>query len=278
MAPPLEAPAYDHRIVPFLKWAGGKRWFTERFMSMIPASFNRYVEPFVGSGAVFFALKPKSAQLSDLNADLISCYLAVKRNPLQIARLLEGHQRKHSDKYYYQIRAKKPRDPVELAAWFIYLNRTCWNGLYRVNARNEFNVPKGTKTKVVLPTDNFEMSSVVLASANILHQDFEKALEDSGDGDFVFVDPPYTVKHNLNGFIKYNDRIFSWSDQVRLRDAVVSAARRGAMILVTNANHESIRDLYGKVGRQEVVDRASVLSADPAYRARTEELTIRTWL
>jgi DNA adenine methylase len=96
--------------------------------------------------------------------------------------------------------------------------------------------------------------------------------------DFVFVDPPYTVKHNLNGFLKYNDKIFSWADQLRLRDAVVRAANRGAMVLVTNANHHSIREIYDGVGEQQVIGRASVLSGSAAHRVRTEELTIRTWM
>ncbi|MCP4319948.1 MAG: hypothetical protein GY789_29200 [Hyphomicrobiales bacterium] len=112
---------------------------------------------------------------------------------------------------------------------------TCWNGLYRVNRKNEFNVPIGTKTNVVLANDDFHGTSRALLGADILCQDFEATLDGTGPNDFVFVDPPYTVKHNFNGFLKYNDKIFSWSDQLRLRDVVLRAVRRGAFVLVTNA-------------------------------------------
>jgi len=265
-------------VIPFLKWAGGKRWFAERCMHLIPEGFDRYIEPFLGSGAMFFALKPQQAILSDLNADLINCYIVVRDAPEAIAVRLNDHQALHSEEYYYVVRANKPNDPVERAAWFLYLNRTCWNGLYRVNRQNEFNVPVGTKSAVVLATDNFHRSSRTLARAEIVNRDFEETLALAGDGDFVFVDPPYTVKHNLNGFVKYNDKIFSWADQVRLRDAVAAAAGRGASVLVTNANHASIREIYQGVGQMEVVKRASVLAASSLHRGQTDELVVRTWL
>ena len=176
------------------------------------------------------------------------------------------------------MRASNPADRIERAARLLYLNRTCWNGLYRVNLKNEFNVPIGTKTDVVLSTDNFVALSELLRGASIVSCDFEETIDNAAEGDFVFVDPPYTVKHNLNGFVKYNDRIFSWADQVRLRDAVARASARGASVLVTNANHYSIRELYDGVGLQTVLSRASVLAANSVFRSRVEELSIRTWL
>jgi DNA adenine methylase len=265
-------------LAPFLKWAGGKRGFVSRCLHMVPERFGRYIEPFLGSGSMYFALKPKRALLSDLNSDLIDCYQAIKASPEAIVALLADHHQRHCEEHYYATRAVKPADPVERAAWLIYLNRTCWNGLYRVNRKNEFNVPIGTKTNVVLPTDDFSSTSRMLALAEIVNQDFETTLEAAKSGDFVFVDPPYTVKHNLNGFLKYNDKIFSWADQLRLRDTVVRAAERGAMVLVTNANHQSIREIYEGVGHLEVVGRASVLSGRAEHRVQTEELIIRTWV
>ncbi|MBY8823178.1 Dam family site-specific DNA-(adenine-N6)-methyltransferase [Sphingomonas colocasiae] len=265
-------------LLPFLKWAGGKRWFADRCMHLVPETFERYIEPFLGSGAMFFALRPKQAILSDLNDDLINCYRAVRDAPMAIAEMLAAHHTDHSEDHYYRVRADKPDDPVMRAAWFLYLNRTCWNGLYRVNRKNEFNVPIGTKTAVVLDSDNFAASGRILRGAELENRDFEQTLALAGDGDFVFVDPPYTVKHNLNGFVKYNDRIFSWADQVRLRDAVVEAAARGASVLVTNANHASIREIYDGVGCMEVVRRASVLAANSKHRVQTDELVVRTWL
>ena len=264
-------------VAPFLKWAGGKRWFAERWAELIPLDFDRYIEPFLGSGAIFFALRPSRAILSDLNGDLIATFSAVRSKPQEIATELDRHHRLHSKEHYYSTRASKPSDPVERAGRFIYLNRTCWNGLYRVNQKNEFNVPIGTKTQVVLATDNFPDLSKRLAGVELLQQDFERTLALAKEGDFVFVDPPYTVKHNLNGFVKYNDRIFSWADQIRLRNEVAAAAERGAKILVTNANHYSIRELYDGIGEQRVLVRSSVLAANALHRSMTEELVVRTW-
>lgn len=265
-------------LAPFLKWAGGKRWFADRCLHLVPTHFNRYIEPFLGSGAMFFALRPAGAILSDLNLDLIDCYRAIRDAPDKVAAKLAEHHDLHDKDHYYATRAAKPDDPIERAVWFLYLNRTCWNGLYRVNRKNEFNVPIGTKSSVILPNDNFPSASKVLLGADLYHQDFEATLDLAQDGDFVFVDPPYTVKHNFNGFLKYNDKIFSWSDQLRLRDAVGRAASRGAFVLVTNANHSSIREIYEGVGVQRVVERASVLAASSAHRSQTEELVIQTWL
>jgi DNA adenine methylase len=277
-----EAPSTDgtkmSSVVPFLKWAGGKRWFADRCLHLTPNSYCRYIEPFLGSGAMFFALQPTEAILSDINPDLINCYRVIRDSPKEIASLLAEHHRMHDKDHYYHTRAAKPEEPIERAAWFIYLNRTCWNGLYRVNRMNEFNVPIGTKTNVVLSNDDFLGASHILSGVGLLQQDFEATLDRAAGGDFVFVDPPYTVKHNLNGFVKYNDKIFSWADQLRLRDAVVRAASRGAQVLVTNANHASIREIYVGVGRQQIVGRASVLAASAAHRSQTEELVVQTWL
>ena len=269
----------DQRIVlPFLKWAGGKRWFCENHLDLIPEYGGRYIEPFLGSAAVFFALRPERALLTDLNAELIVTYRAMRDTPQAVQELLADFHERHDKDHYYATRAEKPASPIELAAWFIYLNRTCWNGLYRVNLKNEFNVPIGTKTEVVLGTDDFQQLSTILAGAEIRQSDFEQTLDLAGEDDFVFVDPPYTVKHNLNGFVKYNDRIFSWSDQLRLRDAVQRASERGAKVMVLNANHESVREIYANVGAQAALSRASVLAGNPAYRAKVEELMICSWL
>lgn len=270
----------ENRVVlePFLKWAGGKRWFAARHLDLLPQNFERLLEPFLGSGAMFFALQPEMAIVSDLNVDLIDCYEAVRDDPSAITEGLRIHQKKHSKDHYYAVRGTVPGCKIERAVRFLYLNRTCWNGLYRVNKKNEFNVPIGTKSSVILASDDFHAVSVALKSAKIMKSDFELTLAGAGPGDFAFVDPPYTVKHNLNGFLKYNDKIFSWEDQVRLRDAVQDAAKRGAKVLVTNGNHTSVQELYANVGRMDVVSRASVLAANSRHRSATSELVIRTWL
>ncbi len=143
-------------------------------------------------------------------------------------RHFRRHHRLHSEKYYYEERARTHRVAHEQAAQFIYLNRTCWNGLYRVNLRGEFNVPIGTKSSVTLETDDFKRISSQLKRATLTHSDFSHTINEAKRGDFLFIDPPYVTRHNFNGFVKYNDNIFSWNDQERLADCVVAAASRGA--------------------------------------------------
>lgn len=262
-------------ISPFLKWAGGKRWLQSTGVEIMPANFGCYFEPFLGGGAVFFSMPVTKCVLSDINADLITTYKAIKNNWTSVEKELKKHAKKHSDEYYYKVRSTKPERDHTKAAKFIYLNRTCWNGLYRVNLKGEFNVPRGTKNSVLFDNDNFEGIANRLSECEILCQDFEKTISRAGQGDFVFVDPPYTVNHNLNGFLKYNENIFSWQDQVRLRDCLVDAMYRGAMITVTNADHSSIRELYQGHGEIVTLKRASVISGKVVSRKHTTEILVR---
>jgi len=261
-------------VVPFLKWVGGKRWMIARHEWLLPRQFNTYFEPFLGGGAVLFHLQPKKAVLSDLNSDLISSYKAVKNDWRRIQQLLNRHQRAHSNDHYYKVRNLRFEDNVAEAARFIYLNRACFNGIYRVNLKGEFNVPKGSKVAIVLDDDDFQSISHILKKCRLAARDFEDTLAMASSGDFVFVDPPYTIKHNNNGFIKYNQNLFAWADQVRLRDCVAQAAGRGAKILVTNANHQSVRELYKGMGCMHQLDRASILSATSEHRRLSSELAI----
>lgn len=188
---------------------------------------------------------------------------------------MKNHHNLHSKEHYYHVRSALYSNDVEKAARFIYLNRTCWNGLYRVNNSGGFNVPIGTKTKVILDNDNFEAVAKLLENAIILKMDFEEAMQQAQKNDFIFVDPPYTVKHNSNAFVQYNETLFSWADQVRLRDSVESAVSRGVKVLVTNANHSSIRELYDGLGDMICLSRASVLASNPEKRGKYEELAIK---
>jgi len=272
---PLDKQSNQPILLPFLKWAGGKRWLTDQHPDLFDNQFNRYIEPFLGSGAVFFKLTPNQSVLCDRNTDLIDTYQAIKDDWQRVQRLLKEHHRKHCKEYYYHTRDKKLRSRWTKAARFIYLNRTCWNGLYRVNLKGKFNVPIGTKTNVILDTDNFKETSRLLQNTNLLSGDFEQAINQASEGDFVFVDPPYTVKHNFNGFIKYNEGLFSWEDQIRLRDSVERAVARGAKVLVTNAYHECIQELYSGVGEQIKLTRASVISGKASARGKYEEMIIK---
>lgn len=261
---------------PFLKWPGGKRWFVANHADILPTGFNRYIEPFLGGGSVFFHLKPSRSILSDLNPELIVTYEAVREGWDALSERLRSHQSNHGSDYYYSVRESNPRLSVTKAARMIYLNRTCFNGIYRVNLRGRFNVPKGSRDSVVLDTDDFEGAAVLLANAELRISDFEPVIDQACENDLVFADPPYTVRHNVNGFLKYNEQLFSWDDQIRLADALARARNRGAKIVSTNANHGSVRRLYRERGFVlKAVSRFSSISADSKSRKQFEELVIR---
>lgn len=257
---------------PFIKWAGGKRWLIDCPDFSIPEFEGRYIEPFLGGGAVFFHLQPKASILSDLNPRLIEVYQAVRDDWKRVENELRKLQKLHSKAYYYEERSRRRLRKHTKAAQFLYLNRTCWNGLYRENLSGVFNVPIGSKTRVLLPDDDFEGVSRLLKKAEIYSGDFEDTLLEAKSGDFVFVDPPYTTAHNLNGFVKYNQNIFSWDDQVRLKSSIQAAIARGATVALTNADHKSIWDLYSDMEEPVIVSRASVISGDAAKRGKTTEV------
>jgi len=267
------------KIVPFLKWPGGKRWFVSAYSDLIPTNYNNYVEPFLGAGSLYFHMQPERALLGDINAELINTYQAIKDDWRSIENSLLYHQRFHSadaEGYYYSQRDNIPSSRSEQASRLIYLNRTCFNGIYRVNLSGKFNVPRGDKNKVVIETDDFKSISNLLARAELISGDFEPLIEKANKNDLVFCDPPYTISHNNNGFLKYNEILFSWVDQERLAAALRRAANRGAKVLCTNANHHSIFNLYDRViFDKKVVSRASQISAKSQNRRRFEELIIR---
>src|SRR6266404_6331393 len=187
--------------LPFLKWAGGKRWFAARYLDLLPTQFGRYIEPFLGSGALFFALNPAKAILADLNVDLIETYLAIQKDWKRVANLLDKYQLAHSKEFYYLVRSSQPRSLHSRAARLIYLNRTCWNGLYRVNVRGRFNVPVGTKQNVVLASDDFCRISLMLSRVSLVASDFESVICRARRGDLIFAGPPYFTALSQNGFL-----------------------------------------------------------------------------
>jgi len=264
-------------IAPFLKWAGGKRWFVTRFLSLAPTSFDRYVEPFLGSGAMYFCLQPNNALLSDINEELVGTYKAIRDDWEAVYNQLKIHHSKHSKEHYYLVRRTNVETPHDRAARFLYLNRTCWNGLYRVNLKGIFNVPIGTKQSVIMADDDFEAVAGLLHQAKIISSDFEKVINKTRKGDFLFVDPPYTVKHENNGFIKYNEKLFKWEHQIKLHECLRSAANRGVKVLLTNAAHHSICELYSGDFTIKRVSRHSVIAADSLKRRVSEELVIRSY-
>lgn len=261
-------------LTPFLKWAGGKRWLVKHLHNFLPNRYGRYFEPFLGSGAVYFSLAPQRATLSDVNPQLITTYQAIRADWQRVLKILRDHAAHHSHDYYYQMRGSDPAGQDERAARFLYLNRTCWNGLYRVNRAGKFNVPKGSKDAVLLATDDFEALANQLKKATIECVGFEQVIAKARKGDLIYADPPYTVKHNLNGFLKYNEAIFTWDDQVRLAVALRNAVAKGVHVIVSNANHVSVRELYTKGFRTHELHRSSVIAGKPEYRGIDSELII----
>lgn len=267
----------EEEAAPFLKWAGGKRWFVQKHAELFPKSYKRYIEPFLGGGAVYFHLQPAEAILGDLNPDVVAAYRGIKEDWRALVRSLQYHARHHSDEHFYSTRDRNPKAVIPRASRMIYLNRTCFNGIYRVNLDGKFNVPRGSKNEVLMDTDDFEVISDLLQGAEIYLDDFEKLIDKGGAGDLIFADPPYTVRHNLNGFIKYNEKLFSWADQERLAAALIRAKERGAHVVATNANHASIRSLYrGKGFQLKTVSRFSPISASADSRKQFEELIVLT--
>lgn len=263
-------------LQPIVKWAGGKRWLVRKPEGLFPDAYGRYFEPFLGGAAVYFHLAPTVAMLSDVNAELINVYQSIKDDWFSVACLLREHQALHSKEHYYLTRSNVPDCLIERAARTLYLNRTCWNGLYRVNLKGEFNVPIGTKNNVLADIDKFPAIAELFKTAEFSVRDFEVSIDAAESDDFVFVDPPYTVKHNLNGFVKYNENLFGWDDQVRLKEAVSRAVKRGVKVLVLNANHASIQELYEGFD-QVALSRANVLAGKSEFRGVYEELAIRCW-
>jgi len=256
-------------LQPLLKWPGGKRSILDSIRSLVPPIFGRYYEPFLGSGALFFALTPADSVLADKNRDLIACYEVVRDSPKEL--ILQLRQLVNSEKEYYRVRAWNPATAVEKASRLIYLTTLSFNGIYRVNLRGEFNVPYGTKSHID-PCDEARIhaASKALSSATLMPADFEKAVEAALKGDLVYLDPPYTVAHSKNGFLKYNDRIFSWEDQVRLAQVARRLADRGCCVIVSNADHESLRKLYQDFQVLEVT-RASRIAASSEFRGQVTE-------
>ena len=260
-----------HRLKPFLRWAGGKQWIAKQLASLIPSDIGTYYEPFLGGGSLFFTALPDRAVLSDLNQRLIETYRSLRDQSDEVIEVLSAWL--NDEQTYYDVRETAFEDSTRRAAQFIYLNRTCWNGLYRVNKQGEFNVPFGNHGRRVFDERHLADVSKNLKNVTIRHADFDQVLYCAEAGDFVYLDPPYTALHAKNGFLQYNERLFNWEDQQRLGHTAVELANRGCIVLVSNANHESVLELYPDFVHMEV-SRKSVLAADSRFRRKTSELLL----
>lgn len=271
LEPRAAAEPTDRRcpLTPLFRWPGGKRWLVRELLKLLPNEAGRYFEPFFGAGALYFAHRPTSALVSDSNSELMDCYRAIRDAHEDVASILGALPR--DAKSYYEIRAQNPTTPVARAARFIYLTTLAFNGIYRVNRDGKFNVPYGGRTYGALGTpEQLRPYREALLAAEIMSGDFEVALDGAKCGDVIYLDPPYTVAHSNNGFLKYNDRIFSWNDQQRLASVARELDRRGCVVIVSNAHHESIAALYAGF-RAHLVSRTSVMAADKSKRKAIQE-------
>jgi DNA adenine methylase len=233
----------DEGIQPFLKWTGGKRWLTSELKDLVPVNHGRYFEPFLGGGALYFRLLPYPASLTDTNSELINAYRQVRDNCEQVIHRLQ--RLPISSHQFLKMRSARPRTLLTQAVRFLYLNRTAYNGIYRVNQRGEFNVPFGCKSGTQLCNpEHLRQAARALAKRKLLVSDFEAMIDSAMAEDVVYADPPYTSLHNNNGFRRYNEKLFTWNDQERLADACMRAAARGVHVIVSNADHVELRALY----------------------------------
>lgn len=258
-------------IKPFLRWAGGKKWLVKHLSKLLPKNgFRNYHEPFLGGGSIFLAIRPSGeAFLSDLNVELISTYISLRNDPECIIAILKTF--KNTEHFYYKIRDKEYADPYEQAARFIYLNQTSFNGIYRVNLRGEYNVPYGYRSKRFLEADSLRSVSQLLRDATLSHGDFKNIKGNLRSKDLVFLDPPYTVSHNDNGFIKYNQKLFSLDDQRRLSSLIDFIKKKGAYYILTNAAHRTIEEIFEKGDRKLKLSRANLIGGLNAERGQATE-------
>ncbi len=259
---------------PFLKWAGGKRQLLGDIWPHLPARYGRYFEPFIGGGALFFALGPPRAVLTDVNERLIRAYKGVRDDVDTVIELLRGYP--HDATFFYRFRdvdIDKKTD-AQVAAWFVYLNKTGFNGLYRVNRDNKFNVPFGRYANPKICDERALRScSAALKKAELLMCDFAAAVAQAKRGDFVYFDPPYVPLSATSSFTSYTKGGFGAEDQERLRDVACKLKKRGVHVLLSNSSAPFVRDLYkGKFDLVEVSATRSVNSKATARGAITELL------
>jgi DNA adenine methylase len=263
------------RAKPFLKWAGGKRQLLAHLRKFVPPKFDRYFEPFLGGGALFFDLQPKKSVLSDVNPELVDCYLAVRDQVDDVIRALSEHR--HDAKHFYQVRSTDPAtlQLPERAARTIFLNKTGFNGLYRVNRAGEFNVPFGRYAKPkICDTDNLRACSKALAGAQIAVRDFAEAVIGARPGDFVYFDPPYVPVSRTATFTAYAAGGFGADAQVRLSELFGQLSARKVSVLLSNSDVPAIRRLYAR-HRIEIVKASRAINSNAARRGPVSEVVVR---
>ena len=266
-------------IVPFVKWAGGKRQLLSKIQERIPYNYNHYFEPFVGGGAVFFGTQPSKALINDINKALINTYQRICDSPkefLSEVNKIDSEMWEDGKQYYYTIREHyndklmKSEYDVELAALFVFLNKHCFNGLYRVNGKGLFNVPYNNSRRVSVNGDSIIEISKYLQGITIIDGDFEDACRDARKGDFVFLDSPYAPL-NPTSFESYTKEGFDIESHKRLAKLYDELTMRGCYCMLTNHNTDLINELYGNKGYKiDVVSVRRMINSDASNRVGEE--------
>lgn len=276
-------------IKPYLKWAGGKRQLLQVIKTFLPTRITdyKYYEPFVGAGAVFFELQPKKAVINDFNSELILTYNVIKNNVEELIKLLFIHQNNNNEDYYYHIRSQdrdkkkfKCFSETEKAARLIFMNKTCFNGLYRVNSQGLFNVPYGTyKNPKICEVDLLRSINKYLKNneIEIMNGDFVGATKGADTKSFVYFDPPYHSPNNSN-FTGYQASGFDENEQLRLRDNYSNLTERGVKCLLSNSDTEFIRDIYSdKRFDIYTVQAKRLINSNSSKRGEVNEVLIKNW-
>ena len=250
---------------PFVKWVGGKRQLARQFrdMNLYPhdkfePGIATYHEPFVGGGAMFFDLLPKKAIISDLNNELITTYKIIKKDIYNLIAKLKEYQSQHNKNFYLKIRAQnvKKLSDLSVAARFIYLNRTCFNGLYRVNKSGQFNVPFGKyKNPLICDEKNLKRVSKALEGIKIYNEDYKQVLKRAKEGDFIYFDPPYYPINNTSSFTSYTAENFLEKEQEELRDTFMKLHGRGCYVMLSNSDTPFINKLYSGLGKKITISK-----------------------
>lgn len=272
------------KLKPFTKWTGGKRQLLPVLNELAPKGFNRYYEPFIGGGAFFFDLLPRNATISDLNEELINCYVQIKNNVELLIEILEEHSRNNSKEYYLEIRESDRNGTLEKtsntwrSARIIYMLRVNFNGLYRVNSKNQFNVPYGRYTNPkIVDKDLLRDISDYLNSTdvNILHSDFEKSLENVSNGDFVYLDPPYVPLSETSSFTSYTNENFGIKEQMRLNSEFQRLSDLGAYVMLSNSSAPLVYELYENKGYYiHTIEANRMINSKADRRGKINEVVI----
>src|SRR5690625_3279190 len=275
-------------VRPFLKWAGGKRQLLKYINKYKPRNFNSYIEPFVGGGAVFLNFQLYQPIINDYNSELINTYKVVRDNINELIELLKVHNKNNSKEYFYYIRSwdreesYSTRSAVERAARFIYLNKTGYNGLYRVNSKNQFNVPFGKyKNPNIVNEEVLRNVSFYLneSKTNIVCGDFERAVENANEGDFIYFDPPYApLKADSKNFVSYTLGGFDYKEQERLKKVFKQLDERGCYVMLSNSSSEIIHKLYKEYEETTVIVGASrSVNSKASGRGKVNEVIVMNY-